>query len=440
MNSRNDNLRGDARVHPVDDERVKQIRWRAEIDGYRSLTLRDGTTSLALVRARADVMELLSLFPQISSSELRCRDAETQYQIDGIRARRFTNFRGTAEEWMIFEYGSTGEQGRVSEDLYEATKDFWPAPAPPVAQPEQAQDLRWCAYGEHVFGEWQAAAYPWKFDRACDKCGFVEKSKAENSTEFRPEAGQSHKHNCPNCFYFFDCTETECATNYSASCSDCNAKLDGVAQPEADPVDGWRPGTCWSAEEKLAAEIVTKWLATTDHHYADLMSMVAEALKSSTTPPATVAIEAAKEIAHEINGGDREDQGYAEPLLAMMDDPSIANEAALAKWVAAIISRYFPVAEQAEVQRITTLLNEYGGQRCTNVCPPGTDCAVAHWCLLSRDNEGDHLHRCAVERLKSEVERLQTLTQAQAREIKNAEKYQAALLRSDHHDLKKESR
>lgn len=46
-----------------------------------------------------------------------------------------------------------------------------------------------------------------------------------------------HKHNCPNCFHFFDCSETECATDYSASCPECDKKLDGVAQPEADPVD-----------------------------------------------------------------------------------------------------------------------------------------------------------------------------------------------------------
>jgi hypothetical protein len=57
-----------ARVHQIDDERLKQIRWRAEIDGYRKLTLGDGNTSLALVQARADVMDLLSLLPQLSSS------------------------------------------------------------------------------------------------------------------------------------------------------------------------------------------------------------------------------------------------------------------------------------------------------------------------------------------------------------------------------------
>lgn len=60
----------DARIHQTDDERLKQIRWRAEIDGYRKLTLQDGNTSLALVQARADVMELLSLLPQLSSSGL----------------------------------------------------------------------------------------------------------------------------------------------------------------------------------------------------------------------------------------------------------------------------------------------------------------------------------------------------------------------------------
>jgi hypothetical protein len=32
-------------------------------------------------------------------------DAETRYQVDRIRARRMNNFRGTAEEWVAFEYG-----------------------------------------------------------------------------------------------------------------------------------------------------------------------------------------------------------------------------------------------------------------------------------------------------------------------------------------------
>jgi hypothetical protein len=57
-----------ARVHPVDDGQVGKIRKRAEVDGYRKLTLRDGNTTLALVQARADVLELLSLLPQLSSS------------------------------------------------------------------------------------------------------------------------------------------------------------------------------------------------------------------------------------------------------------------------------------------------------------------------------------------------------------------------------------
>lgn len=43
------------------NERVSEIRARALVDGYRSLTLKDGTTSLALVQARADVLELLDL-------------------------------------------------------------------------------------------------------------------------------------------------------------------------------------------------------------------------------------------------------------------------------------------------------------------------------------------------------------------------------------------
>jgi hypothetical protein len=45
---------------------------------------------------------------------------------------------------------------------------------------------RWCAYQEHVMGGWQPAAFPWKFERVCGECGFVEKSSAETTTEFRP--------------------------------------------------------------------------------------------------------------------------------------------------------------------------------------------------------------------------------------------------------------
>lgn len=46
---------------------------------------------------------------------------------------------------------------------------------------------------------------------------------------------------------------------------------------------------------------------------------------------------AGKLIAHELNGGDRADCSYPVELIALLDDPSIDNEAALAKWVAAII-------------------------------------------------------------------------------------------------------
>lgn len=43
-------------------DKINKIRRRALIDGYRSLTLKDGTASLALVQARADVLEILDLF------------------------------------------------------------------------------------------------------------------------------------------------------------------------------------------------------------------------------------------------------------------------------------------------------------------------------------------------------------------------------------------
>jgi outer membrane murein-binding lipoprotein Lpp len=42
-------------------------------------------------------------------------DAESQYQVDAIRARRFNNFRGTAEEWVAFEYGSVALGGAATE-------------------------------------------------------------------------------------------------------------------------------------------------------------------------------------------------------------------------------------------------------------------------------------------------------------------------------------
>jgi hypothetical protein len=35
-----------------------------------------------------------------------------------------------------------------------------------------------------------------------------------------PDA-RHHKHNCPNCFYFFDCDESECAADYSKCCDEC---------------------------------------------------------------------------------------------------------------------------------------------------------------------------------------------------------------------------
>jgi hypothetical protein len=31
----------------------------------------------------------------------------------------------------------------------------------------------------------------------------------------------THRHNCPNCFYFFECSEPQCATDYSKRCPEC---------------------------------------------------------------------------------------------------------------------------------------------------------------------------------------------------------------------------
>lgn len=59
---------------------------------------------------------------------------------------------------------------------------------------------------------------------------------------------------------------------------------------------------------------------------------------SLAVPESTgTAIKAAQKLASEINGGEREDQSYPSALLALLDDPSIANEAAFAQWVATII-------------------------------------------------------------------------------------------------------
>jgi hypothetical protein len=59
----------------------------------------------------SDAADACTCMPTVSSSERRCDavDAETQYQIDSIRARRFSNFHGTAEEWVEFEYGLVGK-------------------------------------------------------------------------------------------------------------------------------------------------------------------------------------------------------------------------------------------------------------------------------------------------------------------------------------------
>lgn len=58
------------------------------------------------------------------------------------------------------------------------------------------------------------------------------------------------------------------------------------------------------------------------------------------TPDSNVAVNAGKEVARELNGGDRSDCSYPKELVALLDDPSISNEAALATWVAAIVSRH----------------------------------------------------------------------------------------------------
>jgi len=42
-------------------------------------------------------------------------------------------------------------------------------------------------------------------------------------------------------------------------------------------------------------------------------------------------------------------------------------------------------------------LSEYGGQRCTAVCPPSShDIEVAHWCLRAQGHDGPHIHACCI--------------------------------------------
>lgn len=49
-------------------------------------------------------------------------------------------------------------------------------------------------------------------------------------------------------------------------------------------------------------------------------------------------------------------------------------------------------------------LREYGGIRCTNVCP-STHCkSAAHWCLLPQDHEGLHVHLCQVQAMRAALE------------------------------------
>lgn len=50
---------------------------------------------------------------------------------------------------------------------------------------------------------------------------------------------------------------------------------------------------------------------------------------------------AGAEIARELNGGDRRDCSYPPELVSLLDDPSIDNEAALARWAASIIAKRF---------------------------------------------------------------------------------------------------
>jgi hypothetical protein len=61
---------------------------------------------------------------------------------------------------------------------------------------------------------------------------------------------------------------------------------------------------------------------------------------------------------------------------------------------------------QDKVNRQVKLVAEYGGPRCTAVCPPRLgpgSCSQAHWCLLPGGHEGEHIWRCEVERLNRQM-------------------------------------
>jgi len=71
----------------------------------------------------------------------------------------------------------------IVEDAERIAEHEWPVATTSRGAGEGRQR---CAYGEHVFGEWQPAAYPWKLERMCGKCYFVGKSKVDEGIEFRP--------------------------------------------------------------------------------------------------------------------------------------------------------------------------------------------------------------------------------------------------------------
>lgn len=112
--------------------------------------------------------------------------------------------------------------------------------------------------------------------------------------------------------------------------------IDSIARHIARPVRG-------CATDEQYTDVVQR--AT------DALTAAAETLARKNTPSSTLARKAAEraaaEIAFRINGGENEDLSYPKPLNDLLDDPSIANEAAFRDWLAAIIERCFS-AEQAK--------------------------------------------------------------------------------------------
>lgn len=57
----------------------------------------------------------------------------------------------------------------------------------------------------------------------------------------------THRHNCPNCFYFFDCDELECANDYSKCCKSTSST--GERRAESTLVRWCPVGETWEPDD-----------------------------------------------------------------------------------------------------------------------------------------------------------------------------------------------